>query len=114
MDGSSPERLEVKLSDADLYDVFNEVIRSQLNGFPQRRSIPTVRSAVYQAFKNCFGIDPRSPNGAIKIQRIFLANVKNFAPIVGTATGEYRPVKKEEAKKRMTEDFYEWDVKKQE
>ncbi len=108
------DKLEVKLSDGDLFDVFNDVLRGKLNGFAPRRSIPTVRAAIYQTFKDYFGIDYRVDDGMIRIQRIFLANVENLAPIVGNATNEYRPVRRAEVVKKMTEDYYEWDVKPEE
>lgn len=106
------ERLKLKLSDADVQNVFDQVIKHNLNGFAPKRSIPNVRGAIYHVFKNYFGID-RYSGGAIKIQRIFLHpnNVGRFSGLLGTATNAYRPLKKAEARTRITEEYYDWEIK---
>ncbi len=41
-----------KLADNDLQDMFSSVVKENLSGFAPKRSVPTVRGAIYQWFKN--------------------------------------------------------------
>jgi type III restriction enzyme len=49
-------RTRLRVSNGDLYDIFNVVVRKNLNGFAPKRSTPTVRSAIYQWFRKYLGI----------------------------------------------------------
>ncbi|HMU99321.1 MAG TPA: DEAD/DEAH box helicase family protein [Chitinophagales bacterium] len=105
-----PETIKAKLSDNDIYDLFNQIIKENLNGFAPKRSIPTVREALYVWFRHYLGINPRSENGAIKIQIIFLQNHQKFSRILSEATNVYKPFKKDEVKKKIEEQFYKWNI----
>jgi type III restriction enzyme len=107
------KRTKLRLGDNDLFDVFNLVIRQNLNGFAPKRSIPTVRGAVYQWFKKYLGINYHIDNGIIKIQNLFLhpLNISVFSKLLSKSTGLYKPIQKEEIKDRIEEKFYEWDIK---
>jgi type III restriction enzyme len=105
----------IKLSNNDLQDLFNKVIQENLNGFSPKRSTPNVRGAIYQWFKKYLGINYLADNGAIYIQYIFL-NQKNrskFTQLLSKATGEYKPIQKNEVKAKIEEFFYEWNIKKE-
>lgn len=105
-----------KLADNDLQDMFNSVIKENLNGFAPKRSVPTVRGAIYQWFKKYLGINYQMENGVIHIQYLFLhnKNLETFSRLLSQATGEYKPFKKAEVKAKIEETIYEWDVKKEE
>ena len=105
-----PETIKAKLSDNDIYDLFNQIIKENLNGFAPKRSIPTVREAFYVWFRHYLGINPRSENGAIKIQIIFLQNSERFSRILSQATNEYKPFKKEEVRNKIEEQLYIWNI----
>jgi type III restriction enzyme len=102
-----------RLSDNDLQDTFNQVIKENLNGFAPKRSIPAVRAAIYQWFKKYIGINYQLENGVIHIQYLFLhpKNRAKFTLLLSKATGEYKPVKKAEVKDKIVETVYDWDVK---
>jgi type III restriction enzyme len=105
-----------KLADNDLQDMFNSVIKENLSGFAPKRSVPTVRSAIYQWFKKYLGINYHIENGIIHIQYLFLhnKNLSKFSELLSKATGEYKPIKKAEVKAKIEETFYDWDIKKEE
>lgn len=105
-----------KLADNDLQDIFSSVIKENLNGFAPKRSVPTVRGAIYQWFKKYLGINYQMENGIIYIQFLFLndKNLPTFSNLLSKATSEYKPIKKAEVKAKIEETIYDWDIKKEE
>jgi type III restriction enzyme len=110
---SDDRTAEARLADNDLQDTFSQLIKENLNGFAPKRSVPTVRGAIYQWFKKYLGINYHLENGVIHIQYLFLHNKNQgkFSQLLSKATGEYRPIKKEEVKNKIEEVWYEWNVK---
>ena len=106
------KRIRLKLADNDLYDIFNVVIRQNLNGFAPKRSIPLVRSCIYRWFKKYLGIDYAAEKGMIHIQNIFLHpnNLGVYSRLLNEATEKYKPLRKEEIKSKIEEKFYKWEV----
>lgn len=105
-----------KLADNDLQDMFSSVVKENLNGFAPKRSVPTVRGAIYQWFKKYLGINYQIENGIIHIQYLFLndKNLNKFSELLSKATGEYKPIKKTELIAKIEETIYDWDIKKEE
>lgn len=105
-----------KLADNDLQDMFSSVVKENLSGFAPKRSVPTVRGAIYQWFKKYLGINYQMENGIIHIQYLFLhdKNLSKFSELLSKATGEYKPIKKAEVKAKIEETVYDWDIKKEE
>lgn len=116
LNDSDDRTAEAKLADNDLQDMFSSVIKENLSGFAPKRSIPTVRGAIYQWFKKYLGINYQMENGIIHIQYLFLhnKNLETFSRLLSQATGEYKPIKKAEVKAKIEETTYEWDIKKEE
>jgi type III restriction enzyme len=106
----------IKLATNDLQEMFNSIIKENLSGFAPKRSTPSVRAAVYQWFRKYFGINYQLENGIIHIQYLFLEekNISKFSELLSKATGEYKPIKKAEVKSKIEEQFYDWDIKKEE
>ena len=106
----------IKLANNDLLDLFNTIIQQNLNGFSPKRSVPIVRGSIYQWFKKYLDINYQAENGVINIQYIFLnnKNLSKFTQILSKATGDYKPIKKEEVKAKIEEITYFWDAKKEE
>jgi type III restriction enzyme len=102
------------LADNDLQDMFSSVVKENLSGFAPKRSVPTVRGAIYQWFKKYLGINYQMENGIIHIQYLFLhdKNLSKFSELLSKATGEYKPIKKAEVKAKIEETVYDWDIKK--
>jgi type III restriction enzyme len=113
LNDSDDRTTEARLADNDLQDTFSQIVKENLNGFAPKRSVPTVRGAIYQWFKKYLGINYHLENGVIQIQYLFLhnKNLDKFSQLLNKATGEYRPVKKEEVKNKIEETWYDWDVK---
>jgi type III restriction enzyme len=105
-----------KLADNDLQDMFSSVVKENLNGFAPKRSVPTVRGAIYQWFKKYLGINYQMENGIIHIQYLLLhgKNLSKFSELLSKATGDYKPIKKAEVKAKIEETIYDWDIKKEE
>ena len=109
-------KLKAKLGNNDVMDLFNMVIKQNLNGFAPKRSIPSVRGAIYQWFKKYLGLNYQIENGAVRIQYLFLneKNLELFTKLLSQATGEYKPIKQKEVKDKIVETIYDWDVNKDE
>jgi type III restriction enzyme len=107
------KRAKLRLANNDLYDVFNVIIRQNLNGFAPKRSTPTVRGCVYQWFRKYLGIDYNAPNGMINIQNLFLHpnNIATYSRLLNEATEVYKPAKRQEVKDKIEEKEYVWEVK---
>jgi len=99
--------INVKLSEDDLYHLFELLIKINLNGFAPKRSIPRVKQALYKWFKKYLNIDFVN-NGIIYIQNIILNNVEIFSRLLDEAIREYKPVKEEEYRNKMQE-IEEWN-----
>ena len=106
----------IKLANNDLQEMFNSIIKENLSGFAPKRSTPSVRAAIYQWFRKYFGINYQLENGIIHIQYLFLEekNISKFSELLSKSTGEYKPIKKSEVKSKIEEQFYDWDIKKDE
>jgi len=113
---SDDRTAEARLSDNDLQDAFSGIIKQNLNGFAPKRSVPTIRGTIYQWFKKYLGINYHLENGIIQIQYLFLhnKNLDKFSQLLSKATGDFRPIKKEEVRNKVIETNYEWEVKKEE
>jgi type III restriction enzyme len=96
--------------------MFSSVIKENLNGFAPKRSIPTVRGAIYQWFRKYLNINYQMENGIIHIQYLFLhtQNTTKFSQLLSKATGDYKPIKKAEVRAKIEESNDPWDVKKEE
>lgn len=107
--------LNLKLAGNDLLDKFNEVIKENLNGFAPKRSIPTARESIYLWFRKYLGIEFYN-DGLIEIQNLFLhpKNIGKFSQLLSKATGNYKPIKKEEIKQKIEEITYDFEIKKEE
>jgi type III restriction enzyme len=107
------KRTKLRVSDGDLQDIFELVIRKNLNGFAPKRSNPIVRQCIYQWFRKYLGIDYNAPNGMINIQNLFLHpnNIAVYSRLLNEATEVYKPAKKQEVKEKIEEKEYIWEVK---
>jgi len=104
---TSEQTTKAHLSQEDLYHVFENLIKINLNGFAPKRSIPTVKQALYRWFKKYLNINLAS-NGIVYIQNIVLNNADIFSRLLDNAIKKYKPIKEEENKKKM-EKLEEWN-----
>jgi type III restriction enzyme len=110
--GKEGTTVDMSLADNDLQDKFSQVIKENLNGFAPKRSVPTMREAVYVWFRKYLAFQSTN-GGVIIIQNLFLhnQNLKTFSDLLAKTTDEYRPIKKEEVKRKIQETIENWEVK---
>ena len=99
--------MKANLSQDDLFYAFELLIKVNLNGFAFKRSIPTVKQALYRWFKKYLNINLVG-NGIIYIQNIVLNNAGTFSALFDKAIRAYRQVKNEEIDKKIKE-IEEWN-----
>lgn len=99
--------LKANLSQDDLFHAFELLIKVNLNGFAFKRSIPTVKQALYRWFRNYLNINLVG-NGIIYIQNIVLNNANAFSKLLDEAVRTYRPLKDEEINQKI-EEIEEWN-----
>jgi type III restriction enzyme len=93
---------QAHLSEDDKERAFENLIKSSLNGFAQKRSLPIVKNSLYRWFKRYIGINLFG-NGIIYIQNIVLNNYEEFGKLFEDAVISYKPVKEEEKKNKIKE-----------
>ena len=103
----SDENFQAYLSEEDKERAFENLIKINLNGFAAKRSVPTVKQALYVWFKKYIGINLLG-TGIIFIQNITLNNYKVFGELFDEAIKEYKPIKDEEIKRKI-EEVEEWN-----
>ena len=103
------DTFQSSLSQNDLFYVFENLIRVNLNGFAPKRSIPTVKQALYNWFKKYLNVTLVG-NGVIYIQNVCLNNEEVFSILFNKATEKYRPIKDKEIQEKI-EALGQWDEK---
>ena len=103
----SDKNFQAYLSEEDKERVFENIIKRNLNGFAAKRSIPTVKQALYIWFKKYIGVNLLG-TGIIFIQNVILNNDKTFGKLFDKSTRDYKPVKDQEIKKKI-EEIEEWN-----
>lgn len=103
----SDKNFQAYLSEEDKERAFENLMKINLNGFAAKRSVPTVKQALYIWFKKYIGINLLG-TGIIFIQNIALNNYKVFGELFDEAIKEYKPIKDEEIKKKI-EEIEEWN-----
>ncbi|MDD4376342.1 MAG: DEAD/DEAH box helicase family protein [Clostridia bacterium] len=104
------DSLAVNYSKNDLFAQFNTIIKNNLNGFAPRRSISTVREAIYFTFKKQLNLNT-ARNGSIYIQNLIVKNESIFSIILDKATKIYKNVHEAEVRERTPEKLNEeWEI----
>ena len=102
------------LAGNDLQALFEQIIRSHLGSFTNvRRSVPAVKTAVYQWFRKYLGSEEWSEE-ILLVQKMFVhnGNRKVFETILSKAIEAYRVVKEQEVRKRVaeSEQYYIFEI----
>lgn len=97
-------------SPSDLQAKFEKIINSNLNGFAPKRSIPTVKNAIFITFKKYLGLET-AKGGIMYIQNLICSNYDIFAQIINTSTDKYKPIHEVEVSAKSDERFNdEWEI----
>lgn len=99
--------IKANLSQNDLLNAFELLIKNNLNGFAYKRSMPTVKQSVYRWFKKHLDINLYG-NGIINIQNIVLNHPELFSMLIDKSVDSYKPVKNEEIIEKI-EEIEEWN-----
>lgn len=100
----------VYASPSDLQAKFEKIINSNLNGFAPKRSIPTVKNAIFITFKKYLGLET-AKGGIMYIQNLVCSNYDIFAQIINTSTDKYKPIHEVEVSAKSDERFNdEWEI----
>lgn len=95
---------------SDLQAKFEKIINSNLNGFAPKRSIPTVKNAIFITFKKYLGLET-AKGGIMYIQNFVCSNYDIFAQIINTSTDKYKPIHEVEVSAKSDERFNdEWEI----
>ncbi|NCB49571.1 MAG: hypothetical protein EOM53_02695 [Alphaproteobacteria bacterium] len=92
-------KLSVKLSENDKIKLFETIITNNLNGFARKRSLDSIKPAIYRYFRNYMGID-FNDNGLVKIQALVIHNNKKISELLHQSTLEYKSVKEQELEEK--------------
>lgn len=103
----STENFQASLSEDDKIRAFREVIRINLNGYAEKRSLGIVVNALNRWFKKYAGVVLQG-GGIIYIQNVVLNNADVFSQLFNEAVRAYAPVKKKEVKEKIKE-TEEWN-----
>ncbi len=124
LEGKSFDELEGKITpDAlaklaiagnDLQAKFEQVVKNNLGSFRNvKRSVPTVKTAIYQWFRKYLGSQEWNEE-ILLVQKIFLhdRNRATFEKILATAIETYKGVKDVEVRRRIEESerYYEFEL----
>ncbi len=100
----------VNYSTNDLEAQFEKIIKDNLNGFAPRRSLSTVKQAIYRAFERQLNIKSYR-GGSLYIQNLIVKNEDKFSLLLDAATQNYRLVHEEEVRAKSIEKFNDnWEI----
>ena len=99
--------LKTNLAEEDKEEIFNALIRANLNGFAYKRSIGLFKNVLYSWFKRYLEINLYE-NGIVYIQNIILNNMGVFSQLFYDTTRTYKEIKEREIEQKIQE-IEEWD-----
>lgn len=100
----------VNISDVDLQYSFEKIIKDNLNGLAPRRSVPTVKSAIFYAMKKYLNLNT-ARGGIIYIQNLVVKNERIFAIILDESIKKYKDYHENEVANKNKEKWNEdWEI----
>jgi len=114
---SSPHSAKLTISGSDLILLFESFLRGHMGYFKNvKRSIPTIKQAIYVWFRKYFGSKNWS-DPTLTIQKMILSegNREIFSQVLGEAISKYESIRKEEVLLKLaeSEQFYDYDLPKE-
>ncbi len=111
---SPTELAKLNVAADEMQALFEQVIKSNLGSFKNiKRSVPSVKSAIYQWFRKYLGSEEWNEE-ILLVQQIFLQGVNQvyFQKILERAIEAYRLVKEVEVRERIeeSEQWYEFEL----
>lgn len=104
------DTINVGMSEVDLQYAFEKIIKDNLNGLAPRRSVPTVKTAIFYAMKKYLNLNT-ARGGIIYIQNLVVKNQRQFAMILDESIKDYKLYKENELSTKDSEKWNdEWEV----
>jgi len=100
-------------SENDIIYAVENLIKINLNGYAFKRSLSSVRNALYRWFSKYLGINKFEMNGVIRIYLIILNNHEVFSQLLDLSIKAFKPTKDEEIKSKVAENEVwndKWDI----
>lgn len=102
--------IKVGISPSDLEDKFENIIKSNLNGYAPKRSVPTIKQAIVHAFKKYLGLES-ARGGIMFIQNMIVTNQSIFNSLLNKSTNAYKPIREIELSAKKDEEFDDnWEI----
>ena len=109
-DSISGDIINVEMSGVDLQYAFEQIIKNNLNGLAPRRSISTVKSAIFYAMKKYLNLNI-ARGGIIYIQNLVVKNENKFAQIIDESIKKYKEYHEEEVASKVQDKWNEeWEI----
>lgn len=106
----SGDTINVEMSGVDLQYAFEQIIKNNLNGLAPRRSISTVKSAIFYAMKKYLNLNT-ARGGIIYIQNLVVKNEIKFAQIIDESIKKYKDYHEEEVASKDQDKWNdEWEI----
>ena len=106
----SGDTINVEMSGVDLQYAFEQIIKNNLNGLAPRRSISTVKSAIFFAMKKYLNLNT-ARGGIIYIQNLVVKNETKFAQIIDESIKKYKDYHEEEVASKDQDKWNdEWEI----
>lgn len=106
----SGDTINVEMSGVDLQYAFEQIIKNNLNGLAPRRSISTVKSAIFYAMKKYLNLNT-ARGGIIYIQNLVVKNENKFAQIIDDSIKKYKEYHEEEVASKDQDKWNdEWEI----
>ena len=106
----SGDTINVEMSGVDLQYAFEQIIKNNLNGLAPRRSISTVKSAIFYAMKKYLNLNT-ARGGIIYIQNLVVKNENKFAQIIDDSIKKYKDYHEEEVASKDQDKWNdEWEI----
>ena len=106
----SGDTINVEMSGVDLQYAFEQIIKNNLNGLAPRRSISTVKSAIFYAMKKYLNLNT-ARGGIIYIQNLVVKNENKFAQIIDESIKKYKEYHEEEVASKDQDKWNdEWEI----
>ena len=102
--------INVGMSESDLENKFESMIRANLNGYAPKRSIPTIKQALLYTIKKYLNIGS-ARGGIMYIQNMVVTNPGIFNSLFNKSTIAYRPIREIELSAKKDEEINEnWEI----
>lgn len=104
------ETVDVGMSEIDLQYAFEQIIKDNLNGLAPRRSVPTVKTAIFFAMKKYLNLNT-ARGGIIYIQNLVVKNRNIFSIILDDSIKKYKEYKEVSLTNKDNEKWNnEWEI----